>query len=405
VGRLRRVTIGVVALALWWLAGSGAAWAQLQGHISTAKSIYLAGEPIYVHFEVTNVGSDAVAYNAGDAYNQGCGEYTIEVTSVPAVAPTSCERQIPIHCSSSEQMLAQGETQRQNILVNYFTHEVQKPGEYEIHAQRVLKYRLAEGRPDVPGEGTEFKLEGRVKIQVVAGNREGLERIYNVYVTNLGARDSEIQTEAERAIVSGAPPWLEDTIVGMLRKSTSREFALLGLKNLNTARSRDELAKIVESTSEFTDENERAVAYLAQMGDKKYYPLLQNLAQKQDANEAKEYVMAAAELGGDDALPYLQELLANKDPFARTNGLMGLEKTRCRAAVPLLIAALKDPKPDLEKLAAQGLETLTHRSAGESARGDAPKDQAKRWEKWWTAEGERAKLYGPGECGEIRELP
>ena len=153
------------------------------------------------------------------------------------------------------------------------------------------------GSREIAAGTKEFKEEQRLQIRVLKGSREALEGIYRVYVKNLGSNDDEIQREAERAIVSGAPPWLEDTIVGMLRQYTSREFALLGLKNLNTARSREELAKIVRNTSEETEENLTAVRYLAEMGDKKYFPMLLEIAKKQPANEGKEYVLAAAELG------------------------------------------------------------------------------------------------------------
>jgi HEAT repeat protein len=197
----------------------------------------------------------------------------------------------------------------------------------------------------------------------------------------LSSQDDEIQREAERAIVSGAPPWLEDTIVGMLRQYTSREFALLGLKNLNTARSRGELAKIVQNTSEETEENLTAVRYLAELGDKKYFPMLVEIAKKQPANEGREYVMAAAELGGDDAVPFLQELLGRGDGAARANAVMGLGKTGSRAAVPLLIEALKDR--ELGKLAGEGLVELTHRQEGD-------------WAAWWVGNSGSAVVFG--EC-------
>jgi HEAT repeat protein len=230
-----------------------------------------------------------------------------------------------------------------------------------------------------------------------------LQAIYQVYATNLGSRDDEIQREAERAIVSGAPPWLEDTIVGMVRKSTSREFALLGLRNLNTPRAREELANIARETSGYTEQSELAIRYLAEMGDKKYFPLLLETAKQQEPREAREYVEAAAELGGADALPYLRELLKSTDKFARANGVAGLEKTGSREAVPLLIETLKSGDADLGKLALIGLTELTHRNTGDVS-GDAPKDQAEEWEKWWAANGARAKIYGVKECGEVERL-
>jgi HEAT repeat protein len=189
--------------------------------------------------------------------------------------------------------------------------------------------------------------------------------------------------------------------VGMLRQSTSREFALLGLKNLNTPRAREELAKIVENSSELTQENVTAVGYLGQMGDKKYFPLLLKLAQKVESDQGREYVLAAAELGGADAVPFLQGLLRSTDPAAKANAVLGLEQTGSRAAVPLLMEQLKDPHGELGSLALNGLVGLTHRSPGEEKPAVAYAD----WEKWWAANAGRTAVYGPRECGDIERLP
>lgn len=300
-----RMVSRVVVGFLLALVGVAAARAQLQGHISMAKDVYFAGEPVYVLFEYTNVGKDAVQYSVGDPYAEGCGGYKLEVSEEAAKERASCgERGGAGECMAGSEILAAGETRHQLILVN-FAHDLSKAGNYEIRAAQEMKYAAATG--DVRLAGTQqFKVERRFTVRVVKADRERLEAIYKPYVVNLSSQDDEIQREAERAIVSGAPPWLEDTIVGMLRQYTSREFALLGLKNLNTARSRGELAKIVQNTSEETEENLTAVRYLAELGDKKYFPMLVEIAKKQPANEGREYVMAAAELGGDDAVPFLQ---------------------------------------------------------------------------------------------------
>jgi hypothetical protein len=370
------------------LLGAGAARGQLQGQISTAKDLYLAGEPIYIHFEVTNVGKDAVEYSAGDPY-EWCGGYFVEVSSGSQLAHSSCAAAKANECNAAEQILAAGETVRQNVLVNY-AHAVEKPGDYEIHAVRTMKYRPLNG-----GGEQDFKLEKSLQVHVKNGDQEALQAIYSVYVRNLRSPDDEIQREAERAIISGAMPWLEDTIVGMVRQYRSREFALLGLRNLNTARARDELAKIVQNTSELTPENETAVGYLAQMGDKRYFPILLELAKKTDPNAGRDYVLAAAELGGDDAVPYLKGLLGSADANTRANAVTGLGMTGSRAAVPVLIEALKNADGDLAKQTENALTGLTHRTA----------EDAGKWAAWWTSEGSRAKVYGPRECGEVEGVP
>ncbi len=381
-----RMVRRVVVALLLALVGVAATRAQLQGHISMAKNVYFAGEPIYVLFEYTNVGKDAVQYAAGDPYAEGCGGYKLKVSEEPAQESASCgERGGARECMAGSEILAAGETRHQLILVNY-AHDLSTAGNYEIRATQEMKYAVATGDVRLAAIEQQFKVEQRFTIQVVKVDSERLQAIYKPYVVNLSSQDDEIQREAERAIVSGAPPWLEDTIVGMLRQYTSREFALLGLKNLNTPRSRAELAKIVQNTSEDTEENLTAVRYLAELGDKTYFPMLLEIAKKQPANEGREYVLAAAELGGADAVPFLQELLGSGDGSARANAAMALGKTGSRAAVPLLIQVLKDR--ELGKLAGEGLVELTHRQEGD-------------WAGWWAGNSGNAAVFGVG-CGKGR---
>jgi HEAT repeats len=366
----------------------------LSAKISMAKEEYLAGEPVYVHFEVTNTGKDAVQYSTGDPYSDACGGYVLRVSNASsnlgsANALVSCRPRVNAECHGSSQILPPRETERQNILVN-FAHDLSQPGEYEIDAVRTLKYSPVTGETILPSDAKTFRFESKLKIHLLHGDKDSLQRIYDIYVRNLRSPDEDIQRDAQRAIVSGAPSWLEETIEGMLRRYTSREFALLGLKNLNTARSREELAKIVKDTSELTPENEAAVNYLAEMGDKQYFPMVLEIAKKVPASEGVNYVMAAAELGGDDAVPYLQGLLASKDVATRSMAVSALGNTGSRAAVSVLIDLMKGSKdPEFLKLVGSALTELTHQSM-----------QAEKWQGWWDDRGKSAKIYGEKDCGQ-----
>jgi hypothetical protein len=389
----QRVHRGFAFVVLALSVGAAGAWGQLLGHISMAKEVYLAGEPIYVHFEVTNVGTDAVEYVASDPYVKECTGFRIEVNGPSATRPF-CGRAWVGSCITTDEILAPGATLKKNILVNY-AHDVGKPGDYNIHAIETLAYARVTEELDSAAEKQNFHFEERLHLQVAKGERDILEQVYQPYVTNLRSPDDDIQREAERAIVSGAPPWLEDTIVGMVRRYTSREFALLGLRNLNTERSRAELAKIVQNTAELTPVNEMAVRYLGQMGDKKYFPLLMEMVKGLDAKESREYVLAAAELGGDDAVPYLRGLLGSADANVRTTAVLGLGATGSRAAVPVLLEVLKEANEESASVTAGALTELTHWKAD-----DPPGDAYGKWAGWWEKNGDGAKIYGAGECEE-----
>ena len=361
---------------------------------------FMAGEPVYVHFEITNTGKEPLQYATANPYSEFCSGYHVDV-SASGSANFTCHTIVDSECVGGVDILSPGATLRQNILVNY-QHNLSNPGDYRIHASRVFKYGSV-GDPGLSTSAKQLKFEKNFSIQVYPGSRQSLQMIYQVYVSNLQSGDGEIQREAERVIASGAPPWLEDTIIGMLRRYTSREFALLGLKNLNSPRSRQELANIVQNTSEGTPESETAAAYLALLGDKKYFPMLLQIATKLPPSESRTYVLAAAQLGGDDALPFLQELLNSSDTNARATAILGLEKTGSRAAVPVLLAVLKDSNADLGHLALNSLAGLTHRNAEVS--NDPPSDLYPSWGNWWAAQGHTATIYRPEQCTAAQPLP
>lgn len=302
---------------------------------------------------MTNAGKAPVQYYAGDRYSSLCSVYQIEVLSGPPLARSSCNQGIGGNCPAGKQIIAPGQTLQEEVLVNY-AHDLSRTGSYEIHATNALKYGpVTEAVAPFAGD-EQLKVEEHFRIRVREGDGSALKAMFRPYVAELDSKDQERQREAARVVSSLAPVFLEDTILGMLETPLIRDFAVLGLKNLNTARSREALANIVQGAPGYTYQKEVAIRELAQMGDKKYFPLLLDIAQKQAPNQARDYVLAAAELGGDDALPYLRSLLRDPDPFSQANGVMGLEKTGSRAAVPLLIETLKSSEADQGKLALIG---------------------------------------------------
>ena len=183
-----RVVVGLLLA----LVGVAAARAQLQGHISMAKNVYFAGEPVYVLFEYTNVGKDAVQYSMGDPYAEGCGGYKLEVSEKEAKGSANCKEPGANECIAGSEILAAGETRHQLILVNY-AHDLSKAGNYEIHATQEMKYAAATGDVRLSATQQQFKVEQRFTIQVVKADRERLEAIYKPYVVNLSSQDDEIQ--------------------------------------------------------------------------------------------------------------------------------------------------------------------------------------------------------------------
>jgi hypothetical protein len=332
---------------------AGGASAQVEGRLYLDRANYLVGEPVYLNFELTNKGSEPIQFSSGNSYSF-CGGYEIHVSRGAPIPNESCMDGFGGSCIGVAWVVAPREIRKDKVLVNY-EHDLSKPGLYSVHASRTLSYGPpTESWPNKANE-VEFKIEAEFQIQVDVGDDATLVPMFQPFVADLSSKDEERQREAARVIGSLAPPFLEDAIISMANSPASRPFALMGLRHLNTTRSRETLASIVQADSGYSYEREQAIKDLSEMGDKKYFPLLLEEAKKWEPNQARDYVLAAAKLGGEDAMPYVVSLLGSSDPFSRANGVMALPQTGSCQAVPLLIEVLKNPDTDLGRLASLGL--------------------------------------------------
>jgi len=392
---------GVFAAVLGLLLASTAS-AQLERRLYLEKDKYVVGEPIYLHFELTNNNTEPMQVMTGSRYSF-CDGYQVQV-SPDLSAHSSCVSGGVGSCLGGTTIIKPGETWKDELLLNY-EHDLSKAGMYDISASRTLRY----DRPDVrmsANSGIEVKSEGLFHIRLEEGSAESLAAIFEPYVADLNAKDEERMREAARAIGSLAPRFLEDTILSMMDSPATRQFAVIGLRHLNTDRAREALAKFVKSTSYYSYDREQAIKDLSEMGDKKYFPLLLDEAKNHEPNEARDYALAAARIGGEDAMPYVASLLSSPNPFTRANGVMALPETGSRRAVPILIELLRNSEMAVARLASIGLVRLTHRNPLTDNRwySDDPANEYQVWADWWMARGADAAIYGSGECDDIEPL-
>jgi HEAT repeat protein len=400
----RHVARYVFSLASVLFVLAGTAVAQVEGRLYLDKTSYLVGEPIYLNFELTNKGNEPVLFSSGNSYSF-CGGYEIYVSTGLPPPNQSCLGGEGGSCISIEWALAPGEIRKDKVLVN-FEHDLSKPGQYTVHSSRTLPYRSPnESLPSMADEA-QVKIEAEFEIQVAIGSDEALVPMFQPFLADLGSKNEKRQIEAARVIGSLAPTFLEDTILSMVNSPVTRPYALIGLRHLNTARSRARLASFVQDTPDYSYDKEQAIKDLSEMADAEYFPLLLAEAKKWMPNQARDYVLAAARLGGEVAMPYVVSLLGSSDPFSRGNALMALPETGSRQAVPLLIQALKDPNADSGRLASLGLIQLTHRSPFEDGRiwGKSPSAEYRDWTRWWYIHSSDAAIYKPSECGAVEQL-
>lgn len=384
-----------------WLVLSSSALAQLQGQFYIDKEKFIVGEPVYLHFKITNTGTTTLQILTAYRYSF-CAGYLIKVSDgspAPVHPSDGCSERTPGgSCASSDGPLGPGETKTEDILLNYH-HSLGKPGTYQITASRDLPYGTTE--PVLTFGGPRFRTTTQLKIMIESGDETRLKGILKPYVADLTSEDQSRNSEAHLVLGSVAPLFLENMILGMLNSESSREFAVTTLGKMNTQRSRKALADVASRDGEW---QETAIRSLGEMGDVTYFPTLLRAASnsKPGSNVRQTAIRGAAQLGHDKVMPFLLSLLQSNDYWDRINAVQGMYESGSRQAVPSLIVLLRDNDDFIARMAADVLVTLTHRTPVTS--GPYEKDpvaQYQVWQRWWSAHGTTALIFGPRDCGEV----
>jgi hypothetical protein len=175
--------------------------------------------------------------------------------------------------------------------------------------------------------------------------------------------------------------------------------AILGLQNLNTEESRAELADIAKTPNKPNSyAQEAATRALAEMGDRKYYPLMVQLLASPDQRVRRAAIVGVGNLGGEVGVAKLAEIAQTGGAMEQGDALTALGDTKSRAAVKVLIdlMTVKNLQHPLD--AEWPLFVLTHHRLDRVTYLRTPEQAHEAWQQWWNAGGKNSPVYSPTEC-------
>lgn len=380
----------LAGLSLLW---SISAAAQLTGEFYLQKTSFARWEPVFLYYRLTNNGGDSVTVASTlDPSQPGCSGHLITVSSDPIRTP-SCPHLGGLSCNyngppSQPRLLRPGESYIERFLLN-FDHEINIPGDYWVEAKH-------SGLGNRTVGVVQTMLNFRVEENTIVPSE------LQPWLEGLKSTDRSKRFEAARTLASIAPPSLEETLLGFINNPEFRGYAALAFHRLNTPRSMDAMAKLMQGP--VTNEQMEAAHYLAQTDNQRWYPLLRDAAEKNV--RISSYPADAAELGGDKALPMLVALAKNPDrEFTGGNAIMAMGSTGSRDAIPVLVDYLISPDINISDRANYALQLLTHRTAVRDQLNRNRQTESAKWSQWWKREGATARIYKGTECGEMIPLP
>jgi HEAT repeat protein len=248
----------------------------------------------------------------------------------------------------------------------------------------------------------QFALSDNLSVAVQPGSEEQLKAVFKPFVTNLDSSDLTQRSEAAAAIITLAPPSLEDVLIKLA--NTSYGFAAMdALRRANTPKTRDALALNAADNNTLVVRLE-AIRNLGRTGDTKYLPMLLELMKSANAQIRGAAAQAAGTLGGAAAVQDVAALVTNADAETRQIGANALGYTHARSAVPVLIGLLLDPNANVRQTAVAGLTVLTHRVVLDGSRWadvTMPQDALfvhQKWTFWWNSHTDSAEIHGMNDC-------
>jgi hypothetical protein len=372
--------------------------AQMSGRFYLQKENFAPGEPVFLYFQTTNVGTETQELSAFGSYSW-CSGYQIRISCDPdpnlSWEPTITGGS----CLSFFMTIDPGESREQRVVLNY-KHNIATDGEYEVDAFTTLPNTSS--LLDSANGGNLIEVHQHLHFRVDKNTAPDPNAIPSL-VAQLKSPDVSEKWEAAIALASIAPQSLQDLFLSFTADTELREWAPLAFYKLNTPRSLQAMADLLRTSEVGSSESLQSAEFLAKTRDPQWYPLLLEFAQKH--SNIADYVDYAAESGGEQILPDLIRMLSSTDlETTQPNAISALAYTGSRAAVPVLLELLRSPDPVRSYAALVGLRELTHRTVGGERWFDNPQSQYPKWAQFWAREGSNAPVYKADDLGEGKPL-
>jgi HEAT repeat protein len=350
--------------------------AQMRAQVRLDKAHYVAGEPVFIVWEYSNVGSTSIPFDKYDTY---CPKPGISAPSLRFSEPTvfPYPHDGAIDCASLKGSLKAGETYTTKFLLNH-RFDLSSPGKYDLVV------------PLEPLPGINDR-SGKLSLVLEPSTAAELRAAYQPYLDAVRSDTDPAKREALRVLADSGANFAETDLLRFSSDprggSDLQDIAEEGLARLKTPAACARLAELAQQPE--LHHQQKAIEHLAQCGDSTYMVFLFRLAD-QDRGLRDFTLRSAAEVGGDAAVDRLLSL-ASPGSLDREKALYALGRTGSERAAGFIIESLPLLQDDGSRIAAlQSLRTLTHY---ESKKKDFS-GQAQEWQQWW-ATSQKKQIYKP----------
>jgi len=350
----------------------------LEGRFYPEKEAYMLGEPVLFNMEIKNVGAEVVYLNARNP-DKCLDTYQFSVGGSGA----GCSATWDGHCHDEQSPLAHGDSYNGQWPLNFW-FEFEREGKYEVSATRHMWVK------SIRGDFQDFTFSSKFEVKLAPPDPLQVQGILQEFERKLNSADPDERHSALDVLSTTAPNYFQGIA---LRLSRDKDpfvvvHAVGALKRMNTPETRAALAEVVTSFAESTAEDRvsarcRAIEALGQSGDVAYQGLIEGYINDKTPNIQLAAMIAVAELGKSEAVPFLQRSFFSATPVTRKNAAYALRYSMTPEAVEVLIDAIPDKDAGVRDRVLTSLHEMTGHSTGDA--GETSEKAQESWRAWWKA--------------------
>lgn len=400
------------AIACLFLAVVPLVHSQVRVTVRTSQESYLVGEPVHVVLEVTNIGTDPVAYS--------------EASGKMDMAVSGHEKRKPPVLGGCFFMRGRG-----GFAGGSFHPPMMKPGESVTFRYLLKDYDLgadeytlrASGKagvqwkyypfnnspipPPPPKHKESDPVEGQffdqnLRLVIREGTEDQLRRQFEPYVKlSRGANGWEHASAAREAIAEMAPQFLRGVLLEFANSEYGAGLTVKGLGRINNDESRADLIELYDRSSNLNLRGE-IVETLAGIATLKEFSFMASLLPGR-TTPADDWIRSSAavgmgRIGGSVAVKALADAGQRMETAGRHHIAKALSITRDASAVPVLIRLFEDGDDQARNSVCGALQALTHYQWCDGS-GNVPR-QVATWKRWWHRNAAKVRIYGTDACPE-----
>jgi hypothetical protein len=357
---------------------------QVTSRFYPEKEEYLAGEPVFVVFEVVNNSSETVQFSENNCTQP------FQIDNAPNKKKFSlfsdCGLGYGGSCAGNMRAIAPYSKYQKKFLLDG-PFQLGQPGIYHVRAK--LDRAISDKQT---GDVIAANVESEFDVEFRLPQDGELRTAYTPILNDLQSRDFTARYLAAAGVIQNPPQFAEAAILAMAEDRGLANMSVEGLKKLASPATR---TKLMEMAAINSPETQPAIEALGEIANPNDCNAILAVASQSVNYTQDEAYMAAGRICKEEA----DSLVLTGNPRLLRGLAVALGNRTPRSVVPVLFSLLRSSDAEIRRDVVNALTVLTHRTSKYGIDNENSAEQSYgEWLKWWRVNGNTTPFYNADEC-------